>query len=261
MIARLWRWACHPRRTLVGVRFRLLTRRFALPLIPLQALAPDDPAIEPPIMEQICLPPYHGVHAHDDYTPLFKIVRSVQPRVVLELGTAYGNTVANICNQVPDCRVWTVNAPAERMTGDITTYSLDASEIGYVYRKYGFGDRVVQILENTLDLDLSHYLNPGSVDLAIIDACHDVEYVLNDFRKVEPFVQPGGLVLFHDTYPSRNRHTWSSYEACMRLRQHGFDIQLVDGSWWAVWRKNAALTLPAPARRLGAERAPALPAA
>ena len=261
MIARLWRWACHPRRTLVGLRFRLLSRRFALPVIPLQAIAPDDPAIQPPIMEQICLPPFHGLDPHDDYTPLFKIVRSLQPRVVLELGTAYGNTVANICNQLPGCRVWTVNAPAERMTGEITTYALDASEIGYVYRKYGFGDRVVQILENTLQVDLSHYLKRGSVDLAIIDACHDVDYVLNDFQKVEPFVRPGGLVLFHDTYPSRERHTWSSYQACMRLRQQGFDIRLVDQSWWGVWRKNTPMTAAAPVRHHGAEPAPALPKA
>jgi predicted O-methyltransferase YrrM len=259
MIARLWGWACHPRRTLVGIRFRLLTRRFALPVIPLQALAPDDPAIEPPIMEQICLPPFHGVHLHDDYTPLLKIVRSVQPHVVLELGTAHGNTVANICNQLPDCRVWTVNAPAERMTGDITTYSLDENEIGCVYRQYGFADRVVQILENTLNLDLSRYFDEPCVDLAIIDACHDIDYVLNDFRKVEPFVRPGGLVLFHDTYPTRTAHTWTSYEACMRLRQRGFDIRLVDGTWWGVWRKHAPLTAAAPVRYPLGEPAPALP--
>jgi predicted O-methyltransferase YrrM len=210
-------------------------------------------------MEQICLPPFHGVHPHDDYTPLLKIVRSAQPRVVVELGTAHGNTVANICNQLPDCHVWTVNAPAERMTGDITTYSLDENEIGCVYRQYGFADRVVQILENTLDLDLSRYFNEACVDLAIIDACHDIEYVLNDFQKVEPFVRPGGLVLLHDTYPTRTAHTWTSYEACMRLRRRGFDIRLVDGTWWGVWRKHAPLATAAPVLHPLAEPAPALP--
>jgi predicted O-methyltransferase YrrM len=259
VIARVWRWVCHPRRSVSRARFRLFLRIYGLPGISLSAIAPEDPVVDPPILDNMCLPPYYGWSKHDDYTPLLKMVKTVQPRVLVELGTAHGNTVANICNQLPNCRVWTVNAPAERMTGEITTYSLDAGEIGSVYRRYGFGDRVVQTFENTLHLDLSKYFDEPCVDLAIIDACHDTEYVLNDFAKVAPFMRPGGLVLCHDTDPTPDAHTWGSYRACMRLRRQGFDIRLVDGTWWGVWRKDAPLVAPAPVPRSTTEPAPALP--
>jgi predicted O-methyltransferase YrrM len=259
VIARVWRWVCHPRRTLAKARFRLFLRLRGLPEVPLLAIAPDDPPVEQPIMDHICLPPYHGWSLHNDYFPLLKMAKSLQPRVVLELGTAQGNTVANICNQLPNCHVWTVNAPAETMTGEITTYALDADEIGCVYRQYGFADRVVQIFENTLHLDLSRYFDEPCIDLAIIDACHDTDYVLNDFSKVLPFVRPGGLVLFHDTDSDPGAHTWSSYIACMRLRRRGFDIRKVEGTWWGVWRKDAPLEMPLPAPRPTGEPAAALP--
>lgn len=211
-----------------------------LPAIELAALVPQDVEIEPPIMADICLPPYYKFGDHDDYTPLMKIVKSQQPSVVLELGTAYGNSTANICRQSPRTKVYTVNAPVEEQTGDLTTYDLTVEEIGRVYRQHGFGDRVVQIFANTLHLDLSQYFTEPSVDVAIVDACHDTDYVINDFLKVQPFIRPGGIVLFHDTAQSLTpSHLDGSYEACLKLRRKGYDIRQLDKTWWAVWVNEA----------------------
>jgi predicted O-methyltransferase YrrM len=202
------------------------------------------------------MPPFVPFRDHDDYSPLLKIAKSLQVKVLLELGTAYGNTVANICREIPQARVWTVNAPPETITGNITTYVLELQEIGRVYKEHGFADRVTQILENTLTLDLSRYFSEACVDLAIIDACHDTEYVLNDFFKVEPFMRPGGLILLHDTAPWPGMHTWDSYKACMQLRRQGFDVRWIRGTWWGVWRKAAPLASTAPVRLAAAETAP-----
>lgn len=191
--------------------------------------------ILPAILDDICLPPYHAPDDHDDFLPLMHIARLLRPRLVVELGTAHGNTVANICQQCPDATVYTVNALAQQQTGEIVTYSLTQGEVGRVYRANGFEDRVVQIFENTLYLDLSKYLKRRRVDLAIIDACHDRDYVINDFLKVRPFVRPEGVVLFHDTHPSMEGHLAGSYVACMKLRRRGYDIRYVRNTWWAIW--------------------------
>ena len=190
---------------------------------------------EPPILEHACLPPHFGPCDHDDLGPFLAVLTSHSPRLVLELGTAYGNLTANICRYCPDAAVYSVNALADQQTGQVTTYSLSPEDIGMVYRRYGYADRVVQIFSNTLSLNLGSYLEEAVVDLAIIDACHDTDYVLNDFHKVRKFMRPGGIVLLHDTHPSLYEHLVGSYLACMKLRQRGYDIRHLSNTWWAVW--------------------------
>ena len=217
---------------------RLMQLRFALPPVSISSLAGNEEAATPAILDDICLPPFVETKRCNDFEALMRLVAARCPKLVLELGTAHGNTVANICQACPETRVVTVNALAEQMSGEATTYTLSKDEIGRVYRRYGFSGRVVQVWANTMQLDLAPYLAHSSVDLAIVDACHDCEYVINDFLKVVPYVGPGGMVLLHDTHPSLSRHLWGSYKACMVLRRRGFDIRHIKDTWWGVWVKQ-----------------------
>src|SRR5262245_30570821 len=165
---------------------RVVRLCYGLPEVDLETIAPLYHYPKPPIVDDICLPPHYGPSDHDDFSPLMSIVAALQPRIVLELGTAHGNTVANICHLCPRTRVYTVNSLPSELTGRVITFTLTAEEIGRVYRANGFADRVVQIYQNTLHLDLHRFLRTAVVDLAIIDACHDFLYVLNDFHKVRP---------------------------------------------------------------------------
>ena len=203
--------------------------------VPLSTVISNDSILlDAPILDEICLPPYRGPR-HDDFTPLMKIAKHLDAKVILELGTAHGNTVANLCLQCPSAKIITVNAASTSQSGKLTTFELTPQEIGIVYRNHGFGERVTQILANTLTLDLSEHLRVASVDLAIVDACHDTEYVINDFHKVRDYVKRGGYVLLHDTHPSMTDHLIGSYRACMKLRKQGFDIRHIEGTWWALW--------------------------
>lgn len=196
-------------------------------------------AIRNPEMRDICMPPYVGDPTFRDFDALIGIAMKLQPRLVIELGTAYGNTVANLCRFVADLHVVTVNAPAREQSGALTTFELTADEIGRVYRSCGCSDRVTQVLANTLTMDLSGYVADASCGLAIIDACHDTEYVLNDFHKIRSFSSEGGYILFHDTHPSMRGHLRGSYMACMRLRKQGFDVRHLVGTSWGIWRHGA----------------------
>jgi methyltransferase family protein len=218
---------------------RVMQLRFALPSLSIASLAGNGDTKARPILDDICLPPFVETKRRLDFQALMRLVAARCPKLVLELGTAHGNTVANICQACPETRVVTVNALAEQMTGDVITFALSRDEIGRVYRRYGFSDRVVQVWANTLQLDLAPYLAPGSVDIAIVDACHDCEYVINDFLKIVPYIKPGGVVLLHDTHPSLSAHLWGSYRACMVLRRRGFDIGHIRNTWWGVWVNRA----------------------
>jgi predicted O-methyltransferase YrrM len=217
---------------------------YGLPSVRLEEIVKPPVQIEPPIMEKICMPPYYSVDDHDDFAPLMKLAKFIDPKVIVELGTAHGNTSANLALNCPGAKIVTVNAPVEVMTGVGTTFGLTREQIGCVYRNAGLGDRVTQVFENTLHLDLSKYVEKGSVDLGIVDACHDVEYVINDFHKVRPFMSERGVIVFHDTHPSMEGHVRHSYAACMQLRRAGFDIRHLADTWWGIWFRNPSRYLP-----------------
>ena len=186
-----------------------------------------------PILKHCCMPPFY-YRSHDDWGTLMRIAGTVNPSLVLELGTAHGNTIANLAQLLPRCDFVTVNAPIEDQSGRVITYELSRRQIGVVYRESGFEQRVKQVYANTLSMDLSeHLVDP--VDLAIVDACHDQEFVINDFKKCLPHMSKTGIVVFHDTHPSRMEHLNGSYDACLRLRKLGHDVRHVRGTWWGIW--------------------------
>lgn len=222
------------RANLVAWRYR----KYGLPSIDVGDVVDDTSGVASysPLMEDICLPPYGGAQSHDDVTPLLRIADATDPDLVVEFGTGYGNLTANICHICDDTEVITVDAPQGIQTGTLTTYQLSKKEIGRVYRQYGFEKRVTQLCENTLHVDLTEILAGRNVDLAIIDACHDTRYVLNDFNKIREHLSPNGVVLLHDTHPSASGHLAGSYAACLKLRACGHDVRHIKDSWWGVWR-------------------------
>ncbi len=193
----------------------------------------------PRIMEGICMPPYVGDKSFNDYPYLLSLIEEFKPEIVLELGTAQGNTVANICAESA-AKVYTVNALPEQIEGRYISFALGKDEIGFVYRKYGFENRVVQIYENTKKLNILDWVAPKSVDFAIIDACHDSDFVVNDFLKIYPALSDHALVLFHDTNPSLEHYLINSYIGCMYLRKIGYNIEHIVGSSWGIWSAKDA---------------------
>ncbi len=231
------RFASSARSRLNNWRMRRLGKRFPLPSITLSDLVHDIRNAPNLILDDICLPPYFGPATVNDVQAFQQIVLWQAPTTVVEFGTAHGNTVANICSMCPSARVYTINAAPEQLSGKVVTFTLSRQDIGRVYRAHGFSDRVTQIFANTLSVNLQSYLRDQSVDLAIIDACHDTPFVINDFKKVEPYVRRGGIVMFHDTHPSRIDHLFGSYDACVCLRKLGYDILHLQDTWWGIWRK------------------------
>lgn len=212
---------------------------YRLPSVNLSELVPNQPIRVQPILDDVSLPVPSNDCDHDDLLPFASIVQLARPRIVVEFGTGFGNLTANVCHLCPDASVYTVNATPEQQTGMLTTFRIAKDEIGRVYRKRGFEGRVTQIYANTLDVDMGAHLERETVDLGIIDACHDTGYVLNDFHKLAPFVRGGGTVLLHDTHPSLKGHLVSSYRACMLLRKQGFDVRHIQGTWWGIWQRES----------------------
>lgn len=215
---------------------RVMVSAYGLPSVPIEDVAPKKFLPENPILDDICMPPFFddGYFINNDFLALFRILHNWEPGLVFEYGTAHGNTVANIC-KFTNARVVTLNARVEEISGEGRTFDLTATEIGRVYRKYGYTDRITQIYADSLEFLPGDYFSGADIDVAIVDACHDTEYVISDFLKIQPFVRVGGVILLHDTHPSLRYHLKTSYLACCQLRKLGFDIKHLENTWWALW--------------------------
>lgn len=218
---------------------KIYIKLFQLPPISIDNIAPPiKDTIHHVITDHINLPSiYRPQFQHDDLTPLLRIVNQLKPNKVLELGTGYGNTTANVCS-ISNAHIFTINALPEQLSGNIITYSLKKEDIGIVYRKYGYTERVTQLFENTLNFNHTKYPEISRIDFAIIDACHDMKYVINDFIKILPVLNEKATVLLHDTHPSMQNHLGASYKACMYLRSKGFNIKHIENTWWGIWQKS-----------------------
>jgi len=229
-----WRWN----------RMGMAVAGYEIPSLKLPFAAPSLPEIDPeeivgnmetiePILDEICMPPFYGPNTNRDYPFLMNLARKIQPNCIFEFGTASGNTVANLCKYT-SASVVTLNAVVANTSGDHRTYDLAKEEIGGVYKKYSYQDRVQQIYCDSMNFVPEANTN-AKFDLVIIDACHDFEHVLNDFLSIYHLLNPGGYVLFHDCDKSMLGHLEGCWRACTHLRKAGFNIKKVRDTWWALW--------------------------
>jgi len=125
--------------------------------------------------------------------------RNGAPKVLLEIGTAYGKTTALMAQNAPGGVVYTVNIPPEEIAegGDKVTFAPSREDIGRYYREKKFHN-VHQILANTARWEPDF----GPIDVAFIDGCHDADFVYSDTKKVLHQCRSGSLLMWHDFNPT-----------------------------------------------------------
>ena len=161
------------------------------------------------------------------------------PARILEIGTASGQTTANMSENAPSSEIFTINIPPEEIEqgGKYSTYAPSYDEIGKAYRDRGFTN-VKQIYANTANWEP----DIEGVDIAFIDGSHDSDFVFNDTVKVLKCMKPGGLILWHDFNPQMVEvHSWIK-SVCLgvcRLYEEGVlrkNLFHLRDSWMGFYR-------------------------
>jgi len=160
-------------------------------------------------------------------------------KIALEIGTGHGLTTALMAENAPHATVHTVNIPPEDIGagGVYTTFAPAHEQIGRVWRERKLSN-VVQILANTATWEPDF----GPIDVALIDGCHDAEFVFGDTRKVLAHCREGSLILWHDFHPALRRvYPWiaSVCRGVERLYQEGLlrgPILHLQDSWVGLYR-------------------------
>jgi predicted O-methyltransferase YrrM len=132
---------------------------------------------------------------------LLQLVRPLEPRTVLEIGTARGGTLFLLATVAcDDALLVSVDLPLGRFGGGY------AKRRQRLYRAFGRRDQQVELLradshEPDTNEAVRRILGRRPVDLLLIDGDHSYDGIRLDVRDYAPLVREGGLIVLHDIAP------------------------------------------------------------
>lgn len=118
---------------------------------------------------------------------LYSLIRITTPEIVIEIGTANGNSAIAIGQALED-------------NGIGKLYAIDPDEqelVTLAIKKAKLQKRIEYVIDYSFNAIPSLHLN--YVDFVFIDGNHSYENVVTDFNLVKNLIRPGGIIVFHDT--------------------------------------------------------------
>ena len=145
------------------------------------------------------------------------LVQTLKPRIIVELGTHWGQSYFNFCRAVTADKLETRTYAVDTWVGDEHAGSYGEEVFADVqqHNQQMYGT-ISNLLRMTFD-EAVGYFSDGSIDLLHIDGLHTYEAVKHDFETWLPKLTPAAVVLFHDT----------------NVRERGFGV-------WRLWEELAS---------------------
>jgi len=134
-----------------------------------------------------------------EYELVCTLIKSVNPKTYLEIGSRLGGSLKMFANLASD-RVIAVDSPRGDKPGEqIKTAKTLQASIDYL----GLSIQVVALLKADSKLlgtvaQVKEWLAGDLVDVLFIDGGHDFYTVASDVHNYTPLVRDDGLVIFHD---------------------------------------------------------------
>jgi O-antigen biosynthesis protein len=141
------------------------------------------------------------------------LIREVEPKIFIELGTHSGNSYFSFCQSVVENGLASKCYAVDTWQGDEHAGQYGSDVFSKVFAHHqthyaGFS----RLLRTTFD-DATAYFADKSIDLLHIDGLHTYEAVRHDFETWLPKLAPGAVVLFHDiNVREREFGVWKLWE-------------------------------------------------
>lgn len=133
-----------------------------------------------------------------EFIELLKIFQELNPKYIMEIGTAYGGTLFCFCKLAPeDATIISLDLPEGPFGGGYPEWKIS------IYQAFAKENQKLYLLrkdshmEETLE-EVRKILNSNQLDFLFIDGDHTYEGVKKDFEMYGPLVRKGGIIAFHD---------------------------------------------------------------
>jgi predicted O-methyltransferase YrrM len=138
------------------------------------------------------------IQIKEEFIELLKIFKDLNPKYILEIGTANGGTLfcySKLAN--PDATIISIDLPEREFEGGYPEWKIP------IYQAFAKEDQKLYLLrkdshqQETLE-EVKKILNGNQLDFLFIDGDHSYEGVKKDFKMYSPLVRKGGIIAFHD---------------------------------------------------------------
>jgi predicted O-methyltransferase YrrM len=141
---------------------------------------------------------FEPIQIREEILEALEQVRKLQPRYIVEVGTAGGGTMLLWLRVAhPEAVIVTIDLPGGDFGGGSSKLRVP------LFRRLGLPGQTIHLIRGdshdpaTLELT-RRYLGGNAADFLFIDADHTEAGVRADYAMYSPLVRPGGMVAFHD---------------------------------------------------------------
>jgi len=134
----------------------------------------------------------------EEFVELLKIFQELNPKYILEIGTANGGTLFCFCKLAQDdATIISIDLPEGPFGGGYPEWKIP------IYQAFAKENQKLYLLrkdshqEETLE-EVKKILNGKELDFLFIDGDHTYEGVKKDFEMYSLLVRKGGIIAFHD---------------------------------------------------------------
>jgi predicted O-methyltransferase YrrM len=134
----------------------------------------------------------------EEFIECLKIFQELNPKYILEIGTANGGTLFCFCKLAQnDATIISIDLPEGPFGGGYPEWKIP------IYQTFAKENQKLYLLrkdshkEETLE-EVKKILNGKELDFLFIDGDHSYEGVKKDFEMYSPLVRKGGIIAFHD---------------------------------------------------------------
>lgn len=137
---------------------------------------------------------------------LAALVYYFAPKTILEIGTYNGFTTYHFAlNSPKDCRIYTLDLPADFKTTGLNNFSYDDLMVvklslehiqDRIFHHYPEKEKITELFGDSTTFDFTPY--QGKMDLIFIDGNHSYHFVKSDTQNALNMLSARGVIIWHD---------------------------------------------------------------
>lgn len=171
-----------------------------IPEAPLRSVVPV-PAVVTLDLRYVDVP---GATPYRDMIAIVAIAMSQDPEAVLEFGTFYGSTTANLALNLPAARIHTIDLPEDTAAASALVqdkpvddeHLIQGRQLGKSFRGTALEQRITQHQGDSAMYDYS--VIRDNVTVFLIDGAHTYEYACSDTMRSFALAEEASWFLWHD---------------------------------------------------------------